>query len=109
MLKRRRGNNEGSIYQMQDGRWRAAVSLGWKETAGGHKAWKRRVITGASRHEVADQMKIILGDQQRGINVDLGKKTLGTFLTDWLQDTENLSVRVRTYGSYEQMIPTPLV
>jgi hypothetical protein len=26
MAKRKRGNSEGSIYKMQDGRWRAAVT-----------------------------------------------------------------------------------
>jgi hypothetical protein len=28
--KRKRGNAEGSIYHMKDGRWRAAVMVGWK-------------------------------------------------------------------------------
>src|SRR5258708_39251385 len=72
--KRRRGNSEGSIYKLSDGRWRAAVSLGWKKNEEGQKIWKRRVITGASRHEVAEQLKTMLGAQQRGINIDPGKR-----------------------------------
>jgi hypothetical protein len=28
MPKRKRGNNEGSIYHMKDGRWRAAINTG---------------------------------------------------------------------------------
>jgi hypothetical protein len=30
MGRRKRGNSEGSIYKLQDGRWRAVVSLGKK-------------------------------------------------------------------------------
>ena len=59
MPKRKRGNSEGSIYKMKDGRWRAAVSLGWKQNAVGEKIWKRRVITAVTRHEVADQMSAL--------------------------------------------------
>ena len=84
--------------------WRPAVSLGWKETASGQKGWKRRVITGAIRHEVAEQLNTILGDQQRGISVDIGTETLDPFLTDWLEHTVKASVRPKTYRSYEQMM-----
>src|SRR5690348_433323 len=100
MANRKRGNNEGSIYQLQAGRWRAAVSLGWKQNAGGHKTWKRRVITGSTRHEVADKMKTILVDHQQGINVEVEKQTVGAFLTGWLENTVKPSVRPKTYRSY---------
>ena len=109
MSKRKRGNNEGSIYKMQDGRWRAAVSLGWKRTEEGNMVWKRRVITGATRHDVADQMKSLQGDQTRGLKIDCGKQTVGDFLTLWLEDTVRPSVRPKTYRSYEQMLRIHLV
>ena len=41
MRKRKRGNSEGSIYKMQDGRWRAAVTTG--KDVGGKP--KRKVFT----------------------------------------------------------------
>ena len=69
---------------MQDGRWRGAVSLGWKQNAAGEKIWKRRVITAATRHEVAEQMSELLGDRSRGLNIDPSKQTVGQFLSDWL-------------------------
>jgi integrase len=100
----KRGNSEGSIYKMQDGRWRAAVSVGWRKNADGKKVWKRRVITAATRHEVADQMKTLLGDQQRGFNIDPGKQSVGDFLTRWLENTVKPSVRPKTYRSYEQIV-----
>ena len=30
-MTKRRSNGEGAIYQTKDGRWRAAVDLGWKD------------------------------------------------------------------------------
>jgi integrase len=104
MPKRKRGNSEGSIYKLQNGRWRAAVSLGWKQNAEGERIWKRRVITATTRHEVADQMSELLGDRSRGLNIDLRKQTVGQFLVDWLENTAKPSVRPKTYRSYEQMV-----
>jgi hypothetical protein len=71
MAKRKRGNSEGSIYKMQDGRWRAAVTTG--KDANGKP--KRKTFTAATRHEVAEQMTDALRDQQRGININPGKQT----------------------------------
>jgi hypothetical protein len=75
----RRGNNEGSIYKMQDGRWRAAVTTG--RDANGKP--KRKVFTAATRHEVADNLKKALRDQQRGININPKRKTVAEFLKLW--------------------------
>ena len=98
--RRKRGNSEGSIYHMADGRWRAAVSKG-KDAAGKPK---RVVFTAATRHAVAEDMTKALRDQQRGININPGKQTVGQFLTAWLENTVKPSVRPKTYRSYEQMV-----
>jgi integrase len=100
----RRGNGEGSIYQMADGRWRAAVSLGWKEGK-----LRRKVITARTRSEVAEQLKKALRDQQRGLNLDPDKETAGEFLLTWLENTAKPSIRPKTYRSYEQMVRNHLV
>lgn len=70
--KRKRGNGEGSIYQLQDGRWRAAISIG-KDSNGKPK---RKIFTKATRHEVRDELTKALRDAQIGIPVVTGKKTL---------------------------------
>jgi integrase len=90
---------------MADGRWRAAVSTG-KDAAGKPK---RVVFTGVTRHAVADDMTKVLRDQQRGININPGKQTVGDFLTTWLENTVKPSVRPKTYRSYEQMLRNHLV
>jgi integrase len=105
MAKRKRGNSEGSIYRMQDGRWRAAVTVG--KDANGKP--KRKVFTGSTRHEVAEELAKALRDQQRGIPINPGKQTVGMFLMAWLENTVKPSVRPKTYRSYEQMVRNHLV
>ena len=96
----RRGNNEGSIYKMQDGRWRAAVTVG--KNANGKP--KRKTFTAATRHEVAEQMTDALRDQQRGININPGKQTVGEFLASGLKDVVKPGVRPETYRSYADFL-----
>jgi integrase len=108
-MPKKRGQREGSIYQMKDGRWRAAISIGWKRNEKGEVVWQRRVITATTRQSVHDQMTSVLRDQQRGININQGKQTVGQFLADWLENTSKPSTRPKTYRSYEQMVRNHLV
>ena len=103
MAKRKRGNSEGSIYQMSDRRWRGVVTTGWKLNAAGKKIPKRLVITKATRHEVAEEMTKALRDQQRGINIAPGKLTVGQFLQDWLTAIKS-DVTPSTFVSYENTV-----
>jgi integrase len=104
MPKRKRGNSEGSIYKMQDGRWRAAVTIG-KGAAGKPR---RKVFTAATRHEVAEQMTAALRDRQRGINVNPGKQTVAQFLQTWL-NTVKPNVAPSTFISYEGTVRLHLI
>jgi len=108
-MARKRGNNEGSIYRMQDGRWRAAVMVGWKVLPDGTRIPTRKIFTAATRHEVAEQLTAALRDRDRGIPINVGKQTVGEFLTAWLDNTIQPSVRPKTYRSYEQMVRCHLV
>lgn len=103
-MAKRRGQNEGSIYKMSDGRWRAAVSLGWRPNGSGVVQWKRKVFTGKTRAEVQQRLTAALRDQQRGLPIDSRKRTLSQFLDTWLENTVRPSVRTKTYTSYEQMV-----
>ena len=62
MQKRKRGQNEGSIYKMADGRWRAAVSVGWRD---GKRM--RKVFTAKTRRDVQDKLTIALRSRQLGL------------------------------------------
>ena len=103
-MAKKRGNSEGSIYHMKDGRWRAAVMVGWKLGPDGKRVPDRKIFTGATRHEVAEDLTAALRDRDRGINIKPGKQTVGDFLAAWLENTVKPSVRPKTYRSYEQMV-----
>jgi integrase len=100
MPKRKRGNSEGSIYQMQDGRWRAAVTIG-KYTNGNPK---RTVFTAATRHEVADQLNDALRDQKRGLPIVSEKQTVARFLAHWLEQVVKATVRPMTLKTYTLLV-----
>ena len=53
----KRGAGEGSIYKTSDGRWRGAVTLGYKVNDNGGVTQIRKVLSGATRAEVANLMK----------------------------------------------------
>ena len=108
MAKSKRGNAEGSIYHMQDGRWRAAVTTGWKLNADGKKIPKRLVITKPTRHEVAEEMTNTLRDQQRGIVIAPGNQTVGQFLQAWLTALKS-DVTPATFISYESTVRLHLI
>jgi integrase len=100
MAKRRRGNNEGSIYKMQDGRWRAAVSVG-KDA---HGKPKRQVFTKPTRHEVQDELAKALRDVQLGLPIVSEKQTVGKYLDHWLCQIVKPSVRPKTFRTYSDFV-----
>jgi hypothetical protein len=75
MPRHKRGNAEASIYQMQDGRWRAAVTIGRKPDG----SPIRKVYTAATRHEVKDQLTDALKDLKSGIPIVSEKQTVAKF------------------------------
>ena len=96
----KRARNEGSIYRQQtDGRWVAAISVGYRN---GRR--RRKKFFGATRGAVAAQLTQALHDHQHGLPVAPDRQTVGTFLTRWLEDSVKPSVRPKTYRSYQQLV-----
>jgi integrase len=98
-MPKKRGQGEGSIYQMQDGRWRAAVTIG----KGADGKLKRKVFTAATRHEVADELKKALRDQQRGVNIMPDRVTVQAYLQRWLADIVKPTCSFKTYTTYRDL------
>jgi hypothetical protein len=96
-VAKKRGNSEGSIYRMTDGRWRAAVTVG--RDANGKP--KRKVFTSSTRREVKDQLNDALKDLKLGRLVAPEKQTVGQFLTWWLEAVVKPSARPKTMKAYE--------
>ncbi len=98
--KRRRGHNEGSIYQRaSDGKWVGAVSLGWE-----NGKFKRKVVYGKTRAEVSLKVTRLITQHRQGLPVQTADKALKAFLDDWLEDSVKASVRPRTYDSYRSVV-----
>jgi len=100
----RRGNNEGSIYKRTDGRWAATINLGWQD---GKR--KRKTFYGPTRSGVQVQLTEALRNNQQGLPVSSERQTIGSFLTSWLVDTVEPTVRPRTLESYEEIVNLHLV
>lgn len=96
--KRRRGHNEGSIYQRKDGLWVASVSLGM---VNGKR--KRKYIYGKSRAEVNRERIKLQNEHQRGVPIQTAGTTMAAFLDQWLT-TIKPSIRPKTYKSYESIV-----
>jgi integrase len=94
----RRGHNEGSIYQREDGYWVAAVDLGYVD---GKR--KRKPIYGKTRAEVARKLTEALKARQDGLPQPNERLTVRAFLTDWLASIES-AVRPRTVMRYEEVL-----
>src|SRR3954451_11176982 len=95
----RRGHNEGSVYQLPDGRWRGSVSLGWAE---GKR--KRRYITRSTRSAVARELRRLVDDAQAGRLPARRPPTVGEWMQLWLNDVASATVRDSTLQRYRQEV-----
>jgi integrase len=95
----KRGHHEGSIYQRQDGRWTASLTLGYEN---GKR--KRKSYYGKTQREVREQLTAARHAQQQGMPLATDRQTVGRFLDRWLNESAKPTLRPRTYTSYAQLI-----
>ena len=100
----RRGNNEGSIYKRADGRWTAAVHLGYE---GGRR--RRKAIYGKTRQEVARKLAAALRAREQGLPQPAERQTVGSLLQTWLRDSAAQRVRPRTLQRYSEIVRLHLI
>ena len=99
----KRGNGEGSITRRKDGLYMARYTV---ETATGAK---RKAVYAKTRKEVSEKLTAAMADASKGITADGGPKTVGAFLTSWLEDTVRGSVRKSTYDRNESLCRVHLI
>jgi integrase len=97
MAKRKRGNGEGTIFKLGDGRWRAAITIGKKPDG----TLIRKVFSARARREVQGQLADALKDLRMGMLVAPRKQTVGQFLHWWLNEVVRTSARPKTLKFYE--------
>jgi len=92
----RRGPGEGSIYQRGDGKWVAALSLGFKS---GGKRYRRRAITETRAAAIAqmEQLKVKAG---LGLDAESERWTVEHWLKSWLDTEVRPTLRPRTHEQY---------
>jgi Phage integrase family len=73
MTGKRRGNGEGSVYRLPDGRWRGSVFLGYREGKP-----HRKYVTRRTRAEVAAEIRRLIEVQRQGQLVTTGGMTVGS-------------------------------
>ena len=87
----KRGNNEGSITQLADGRWQARISMDGR----------RKAFYGATRAEAAAKLNAALRD--RGLPVFEERQTVAQYVASWLE-TIRPAVRPSTWKRYRDLL-----
>jgi integrase len=97
----KRARNEGTIFRRKDGRWAAALSLGW---LGGKR--RRKYFYGETQQEVCearDKERARI-DREGRASIELGRGTsLGSYAERWLDDIAP-QIKARTLASYRQLL-----
>lgn len=102
---RRRGHNEGSIYQRKDGRWVAEISYRDPET----NEPKRKPLYGKSRPEVLAAKKQWQKDFENTGIVPAAKLLTKDWLTSWLETYKKPSVRENTFQGEKRIVEKHLI
>ena len=102
-MAKRRGNGEGSITRRKDGLYMARYTV---QTATGAK---RKAVYAKTRKEVSEKLTAAMADASKGITTEGGPKTVGAFLTSWLENSVRGSVRKSTYDRNESLCRVHLI
>jgi integrase len=97
MARKRRGRNEGGIFQRADGLWVGTLSLGYN--AQGKRL--RTTVYGATKKEAQEALRKLQNDTANGVDLTVEKLTVGDWLTRWLTMIKP-AVEPNTYLFYER-------
>lgn len=101
-MSKRRGNNEGSIYQIKNGRWVAAITIGYNKNGNP----KRKVYYGRTRKEAQEKLVKAqhLFNTGKLTQKSLKNITLAEWLDTWLNVFKKNAVKATTFRSYQKII-----
>ena len=95
-MAKRRGNSEGWIKQV-DGVWRGSVRLGYVSGK-----LVRKWVQGSTRTEVQQKLRALVRKKERNEPLDNAKKTVASFMAEWLDVQVKPTRSPSTYRGYEQ-------
>jgi integrase len=96
--RRTRGKGEGTITRRSDGRWAAAIDLGW---INGRR--RRKFFYAKTRAEVATRLIDEVAARNNGGVTPIGRRTVAQQMRAWIESIRPPSVRPRTWQSYETL------
>jgi integrase len=91
-VTKRRGNNEGSMYQRPNGQWCAQVSI----------EGRRLTKYAKTQKECREWLKETLAQVEDGLTVEGSKATLASYLKRWLE-TAKPTLHPNTWEQYERI------
>jgi integrase len=94
-MARKRGQNEGSIFQRKDGRWCGVLNLGCEN---GRR--KRKHFYGATAAAVQQELLKARSDRSQGLPVTVEHQTVAQYLDHWLEHTLKAKAKPRSYESF---------
>ncbi len=94
--KRRRGNGEGSLSQIPDGRWMARFFVTLPDGSR-----KRRHITLKDKDEVMRRMRQEMSQSDKGLTVHHERHTVASWLNYWLAEIDAKQVKDSTLGIHQ--------
>src|SRR5262245_30023583 len=96
---KRRGRNEGSVYQRGDGTWTASLSLG----RGANGKRKRRGLYARTKVELLESHRRAQHANDRGQLPESNHIPVADFADLWLQDVKSATAK-RTHEYYEHQV-----
>ena len=91
-MAKRRGNNEGSIFKLPNGHWRAQVSVGGQRLS---KSFP-------NQRDARDWLRATQEQVEDGLTIDGAKTNLEDYFLRWLEIVKPL-IHVRTWQQYERI------
>ena len=98
-MSRKRGNNEGSLYQRPGGKWVGQLSLPGDSRGKRRRKW----VTGDSRKEVRDRMRDLEASIVTGGIGAANTLTVDDACKHWLEQIRP-TVQFKTYQTYELVV-----
>jgi len=98
-MAKKRGNNEGTVYQRKDGRWVGAYMIDTR----------RKYLYTETREEAAKKLRDTLSRLDRGEYVEPSAVMVAQWLNTWLKEYAAPSVRASTYGAHEGIVRQHLI
>jgi integrase len=103
-MSKQRGNGEGSVYQRHDGRWVAAITVGY--SVGGK--CQRKTTVASSKAEARQRLAQLLKDAEQGLAL-AADPTLADYLRKWLKEVAPRTLRPRTLAGYASIVERHLI